>query len=78
MRRSLHGILRRVEQLAMTTKMAACTGKHRNMAVLFVHNDDPIPDLPTYPDECACDAAETCRPIIHRIIHELPDERETE
>ncbi len=46
MRRSLSGILRRVEQLAMTTKLGGCSGVHSRSHISYVHNDEPDPEPP--------------------------------
>ena len=73
MRHSLSGIRRRVEQLAMTTKLLGCSVEHQRSVISYVHNDEPDPDPPP-PEQCACGAAVKLRHIILRIIHELPDE----
>lgn len=74
MRRSLHGIRRRVEQLAMTTKLGGCTGEHQYSFISHVHNDEPDPDPPTWAERCACGAVVRVTHVIHRFIHELPDD----
>ena len=60
---------------AMTSKWEVCTCEYQVSIVLFIHNDDPVPELPTYPDECACGASHS--PVINRIVREWPDETET-
>ena len=66
MRQSLNGIRRRVEQLAMTTKLGACTGEHRRSYISYVHNDEPDPEPPP-PEVCACGAAVKVTHVIHRF-----------
>jgi len=45
--------------------------------VSFIQTDDPDPDPPPSDEPCACGAAVTVSHVIYRLIHELPDERES-
>ena len=69
MRHSLAGALRR----ARLAKQASCGGHHGRTVVSFIQTDEPDPDPPPSAEPCACGAAVTVSHVIHRLIHELPD-----
>ncbi len=66
MRRSLHGIRRRVEQMATTTKLLGCSGEHSRSFISHVHSDEPDPEPPP-PEQCACGAAVKVTHVILRF-----------
>ena len=69
MRHSLAAALRR----ARLAKQASCRGQHGRIVVSFIQTDDPDPDPPPSAEPCACGATVTVSHVIHRLIHELPD-----